>query len=324
MAFHESACKSHHYEMSLLWSIECRSRRTYTELRERLLKKTARKGLSVPAGSRSQSGFRINANLRMGAEATAVKETYKKVKTILVSQPKPERSPYYELEKKYRLTIDWRPFIQVEPVSTKEFRKYKIRPDEYSAIIFTSKNSVDHFFRICKDMRIEMPPLETRYFCMTETIANYLQKFIEYRKRKVFVGKRSIEDLKPMLMKHRNKEKFLLPCSNMGSMEVANFLEEKNFDWQHAMMYRTVSSDLSDLSDVTYDILVFFSPLGIKSLFENFPDFKQNETRLAVFGNKTAQALEERGLTINIKAPTPETPSMTMALENYIKRANKK
>ncbi len=260
----------------------------------------------------------------MGAEATvAAKETYKPVKTILVSQPKPERSPYYTLEEKYRLKIDWRPFIQVEPVSVKEFRKYRIQPNAYTAIIFTSKNSIDHFFRICKEMRIEMPQT-TRYFCMTESIANYLQNFILYRKRKVFVGKRTIDDLKPMMMKHRNKEKFLLPCSNMGSIEVANLLEEKKFDWQHAMMYRTVSSDLSDLSDVTYDILVFFSPLGIKSLFENFPDFKQNETRLAVFGNKTRQAAEERGLFINIQAPTPETPSMSMALEEYIKKANKK
>ena len=242
----------------------------------------------------------------MIAKGKAKEDTFKKVKTILVSQPKPERSPYYELEKKYGLTIDWRPFIHVEPVEGKEFRKQRVRPDEYSAIIFTSKNSVDHFFRICEEMRIKMSQ-DTKYFCLTEAIANYLQKFIVYRKRKVFAGKRKIQDLSTAMKKHK-KEKFLLPCSNLGSKAVCSFLDENGFDWKDAMMYRTVSSDLSDLSDVTYDVLVFFSPLGIKSLYENFPDFKQNETRFAVFGNTTSRAVEEHGLTINIKAPAPETP----------------
>ena len=147
----------------------------------------------------------------MAANGKAKAEIYKKVKTILVSQPKPERSPYYELEKKYGLQIDWRPFIHVEGVDVKEFRKTRIRPDEYTAIIFTSKNSVDHFFRICEDMRIKMSQ-DTKYFCLSEAIANYLQKFIVYRKRKVFVGKRKIEDLRTPMMKHKDKEKFLLPC----------------------------------------------------------------------------------------------------------------
>lgn len=250
-------------------------------------------------------------------------ETYKKVKTILVSQPKPERSPYYELAKKYDLTIDWRPFIHVEPVEGREFRKLRVRPDEYSAIIFTSKNSVDHFFRICEEMRIKMSQ-DTKYFCLTEAIANYLQKFIVYRKRKVFAGRRTIQDLTAALKKHKAKEKFLLPCSNLGSKAVVKHLNELGVNWQEAMMYRTVSSDLSDLSDVTYDILVFFSPLGIKSLYENFPTFKQNDTRLAIFGNSTSRAVEEQGLTINIKAPAPETPSMTMALEKYLRISNNK
>ncbi len=251
----------------------------------------------------------------------AKEETYKHVKTILISQPKPERSPYYELEKKYGLQIDWRPFIHVEPVSGKEFRKTRIRPDEYTSIILTSKNAVDHFFRICEELRIKMPQ-ETRYFCMTEAIANYLQKFIVYRKRKVFSGKRTIQDLAPALKKHKNKEKFLLPCSNLGAKAVSTFLDENGFDWKDGMMYQTVSSDLSDLSDVTYDVLVFFSPLGIKSLYDNFPDFKQNETRIAVFGNSTCEAVKERGLTINIQAPAPKVPSMTMALENYLQKSN--
>ncbi|MBR9922042.1 MAG: uroporphyrinogen-III synthase [Bacteroidetes bacterium] len=258
----------------------------------------------------------------MAANGKAKAEIYKKVKTILVSQPKPERSPYYELEKKYGLQIDWRPFIHVEGVDVKEFRKTRIRPDEYTAIIFTSKNSVDHFFRICEDMRIKMSQ-DTKYFCLSEAIANYLQKFIVYRKRKVFVGKRKIEDLRTSMMKHKDKEKFLLPCSNLGAKQVSNFLDENGFDWQDAMMYQTVSSDLSDLSDVTYDVLVFFSPLGIKSLYENFPDFTQNDTRMAIYGNSTSKAVEDHGLTINIKAPMPEIPSMTMALEKYLQVSNK-
>ncbi|MDX1667166.1 MAG: uroporphyrinogen-III synthase [Saprospiraceae bacterium] len=256
----------------------------------------------------------------MAVKSQLKKQTYKRVKTILVSQPKPERSPYYELEKKYGLQIDWRPFIHVEPVESKEFRKTRIRPDEYSAIVFTSRNAIDHFFRICEDMRIRMSA-ETKYFCLSEAIAHYLQKFIVYRKRKVFYGKRTIEDLAPSLKKHK-KEKFLLPCSNLGAKRVSNYLDDEGFDWQDAMMYQTVSSDLSDLSDVFYDVLVFFSPLGITSLYENFPDFKQNETRLAVFGSSTSKAVVDRGLTINIKAPTPETPSMTMALEQYLQKSN--
>ena len=244
---------------------------------------------------------------------------YKPVKTILISQPKPERSPYYNLEQKYGLQIDWRPFIHVEPVLEKEFRKTRLRPDEFSAIIFTSKNSIEHFFRLCDEMRIKMSA-DTKYFCISAAVANYLQKFIVYRKRKVFVGIRKVEDLKTSLEKHRAKETFLLPCSNLGSKDVVKYLEEGGYNFQVSMMYRTVASDLSDLSDITYDILVFFSPLGISSLYENFPDFAQKETRLAVFGKSTSKAVEDRGLTINIKAPSPESPSMTMALENYIKK----
>ncbi len=258
----------------------------------------------------------------MAVHGKAKQEAYKPVKTILVSQPKPERSPYYELEKKYGLQIDWRPFIHVEGVDVREFRKARIRPDEFTAIIFTSKNAVDHFFRICEELRVKMSQ-DMKYFCLSEAIANYLQKFIIYRKRKVFYGKRTIQDLAPALKKHKPNEKFLLPCSNLGAREVSEFLEENGFQWQDAMMYKTVSSDLSDLSDVTYDVLVFFSPLGIESLYENFPDFKQNETRIAVFGNSTGKAVEERGLTINIKAPAPEAPSMTMALEKYLQLSNK-
>ncbi len=256
----------------------------------------------------------------MAVNGKVMEGTHKRVKSILISQPKPERSPYYELQNKYGLQIDWRPFIHVEGVTEKEFRKQRIRPDEFTAVIFTAKNAVDHFFRICEEMRITMPQ-DTKYFCLTEAIANYLQKFIVYRKRKVHFGKRTIQDLATAMKKNKD-EKFLLPCSNLGAKAVSNFMNEGGYDWQDAMMYRTVSSDLSDLSDVTYDILVFFSPLGITSLYENFPDFKQNETRIAVFGSSTTKAVEDRGLSVNILVKPPEFPSMTAALEHYLKQSN--
>ncbi|NNE26491.1 MAG: uroporphyrinogen-III synthase [Saprospiraceae bacterium] len=251
------------------------------------------------------------------------KETYSRIDTILISQPKPERSPYFDIEKKWGIKIDWRPFIHVEPVTEKEFRKNRLRPDEFSAIIFTSKNSIEHFFRMCEEMRVKMSQ-QTKYYCLSEAIANYLQKFIVYRKRKVFVGVRRIQDLEASFDKHKENEKFLLPCSNLGAKDVVAFLDEKEINYKEAMMYRTVSSDLSDLKDITYDCLVFFSPLGIQSLYDNFPDFKQNNTRLAIYGNSTKKAVEEKGLNINIMAPAPQAPSMSMALTNYLNKSNKK
>ena len=197
----------------------------------------------------------------MSAESRA-KVEFKEIKTILVSQPKPERSPYYNLEKKYGIQIDWRQFIHVEPVTEKEFRKNRIRPDDFTAVIFTSKNSIEHFFRLCEEMRIKMPQ-STKYFCLSEAIANYLQKFIVYRKRKVFVGVKKIHDLKNAFNKHKENEKFFLPNSNLGSKDVVEYLDENGINYKSAMMYKTVCSDLSDLSDVTYDVLVFFSTLGI-------------------------------------------------------------
>jgi len=258
----------------------------------------------------------------MSANVSSVKQKYKKVKSILISQPKPERSPFFALEEKYNLKIDWRPFIHVEAIDNKEFRRQRIKIEDFSAIIFTSKNSIDHFFGICEDLRHKMSQ-ETKYFCLSEAIANYLQKFIVYRKRKVFTGKRTVKDLKAAFLKHKEKEKFLLPVSNLGATSTCNFLDEIELDWTDSLMYRTVASDLSDLTDVFYDVLIFYSPLGIKSLYENFPEFVQNETRIAVYGNTTSKAVEEFGLTINIKAPIPEYPSMTMALEKYIQEANK-
>lgn len=255
--------------------------------------------------------------------SSARSENYRRIESILISQPKPARSPYFKLEEKYGLQIDFRPFIHVESVVEKEFRKQRIRCDDFNCVIFNSKNSIEHFFRICEETRVKMSA-DTRYFCLSEAVANYLQKFIVYRKRKVFVGKRKIEDLTPALVKHKEQNKFLVPCSNLGAKPIMEYLTQNTFDYTESMMYRTVASDLSDLADITYDVLVFFSPLGIESLYENFPSFKQNRTRIAVFGNSTSRAVEERGLTINIKAPVPEAPSMTMALEHYLRKSNKK
>jgi uroporphyrinogen-III synthase len=256
----------------------------------------------------------------MAVTSEVRKEEYREVKSILVSQPQPQRSPYFDIQEKYGLQIDFRPFVQVEGLSEKEFRKFRIRPDEFTAIIFTSKSAIEHFFRLCEEMRIKVSA-DMKYFCKTEAVANYLQKFILFRKRKVFAGTKSLEDIANYFVKH-SKEKFLLPCSNLGSQDVVKFLESKNVNFQEAMMFRSVSADLSDLRDIFYDVLVFFSPVDIQSLFENFPDFRQNNTRIAVFGELTRAAAEEKGLFVNICAPTPEAPSMSMALELYIQKSN--
>ncbi|GGW89469.1 uroporphyrinogen-III synthase [Salegentibacter mishustinae] len=247
-----------------------------------------------------------------------------KVKTILVSQPEPkvENSPYFELEEKQKVKIDFIPFIHVEGVSSKEVRQQKVDLTKYSAIILTSRNAVDHFFRIAEELRFKVPDT-LKYFCLSEAVAYYLQKYVVYRKRKIYVGKRTFADLSPLIKKYKN-EKFLLPSSDMLKPDVPKTLDKLGVEWKQATFYKTVVSDLSNLRDVTYDILVFFSPSGIKSLFENFPDFEQNETKIAVFGNTTIKAAKEHGLTVNIKAPTPDTPSMTMALQKYIAEANKK
>ncbi|GGE38812.1 uroporphyrinogen-III synthase [Psychroflexus planctonicus] len=243
-----------------------------------------------------------------------------KVKTILISQPEPkvENSPYAELEDKLKVKIDFIPFIHVEGVDTKEVRQQKIDLKKFSAIILTSRNAVDNFFRIAEEMRYEVPDT-LKYFCQSEAVAFYLQKYVVYRKRKIYVAKRTFQDLIDILKKHKS-ESFLLPSSDVLKPTVPKQLDKLGINWSRAILYRTVVSDLSHLKDVTYDILVFFSPSGIKSLFENFPDFEQKDTKIAVFGNTTIKAAKDHGLNVNIKAPTPETPSMTMALEKYIKK----
>jgi uroporphyrinogen-III synthase len=250
-------------------------------------------------------------------------EKPRKVKSILVTLPKPdsEKSPYFDLAKKYNLKIDFRSFIHVEGVPAKEFRKEKINLPDFTAVIFTSRNAVDHFFRVCEEMRFDVPA-EMKYFCISETIALYLQKYIQYRKRKIFFGKQTASDLAELLKKHIS-EKFLYPCSDVAAEETQKFLTANGFDFKSAILFHTVCSDLSDLAEVFYDVIAFFSPSSIHSLFINFPDFKQNFTRIAAFGVSTHKAVLEHELVLNIPAPTPEAPSMTMAVEQYIKQINK-
>lgn len=247
-----------------------------------------------------------------------------KVKTILVSQPEPkmENSPYSRLIDKARVKVDFRPFIHVEGVDAKEVRQQKIDLKDYTAIILTSRNAVDHYFRIAEEMRFKVPD-SMKYFCQSEAVAYYLQKYVVYRKRKIYVGKMNFPDLSALFKKYKD-EKFLLPSSDVLKAIVPETLDMIGINWTRGIFYKTVISDLSDLRDVYYDILVFFSPSGIESLLKNFPDFEQNNTRIAVFGNSTVRAATDAGLRIDIQAPTPETPSMTMALQKYITQVNKK
>lgn len=260
----------------------------------------------------------------MPTEKTGAKDRYRPVNSILISQPDPQsnRSPFYELAKKWSIKTDWRPFIEVVPIPNKDFRKYKVELEQYSAIIFTSKNAVDFYFKKCEELKINMPN-STKYYCSSVTIANYLQKYIVYRKRKIFFGEKQLDDILPMFQKFKDSDTFLLPTSNLGSKNIVDFLSKNEIEFTELMMFKTVSSDLSDLENIFYDMLVFFNPLGIVSLFENFPDFKQNNTRIAVFGEPTKYEAENHNLIIDIMAPTPETPSIVTAIDNYMEISNK-
>lgn len=246
-----------------------------------------------------------------------------KVKTILVSQPEPkvENSPYFELQNKLKVKVDFRPFIHVEGVPAKEIRAQKIDLNNFTAIILTSRNSVDHFFRVAEEMRFKVPE-DLRYFCQSEAVAFYLQRYVVYRKRKIYVGQKDFIDLAPLIKKYKD-EKFLLPASDQLNFDIPQTLDNLKISWTPAIFYRTVMSDLSDLKDVYYDVLAFFSPTGIKSLLKNFPDFKQNNTRIAVFGSTTQKEAIDSGLRVDIMAPSPGNPSMTGALEKYVIEANK-
>lgn len=248
-----------------------------------------------------------------------------KIKNILVSQPEPadlEKSPYGELAKNHNLTIDFNKFIKIEGVNSKEFRQNRIQILDYTAIILTSRNAVDHFFRLAKELRVEIPDT-MKYFCISESTAFYLQKYVQYRKRKIFYGKQSFEQLMELIKKHKD-EKYLLPCSDIHKTSMTRQLDENEINYQKAVIYKTLASDLSHLKIAEYDMLIFFSPSGVKSLFKNFPEFKQNSTLIAAFGPTTAKAIAEAGLSLDVAAPTKTAPSMTMAIEQYIQKMNKK
>ncbi|MDR0757544.1 MAG: uroporphyrinogen-III synthase [Tannerella sp.] len=243
------------------------------------------------------------------------------IKKLLVSQPKPasEKSPYFSIAEKYGVEIDFRPFIKVEPLTAREFRQQKISILDYTAIVFTARTAIDHFFHLCEDLRVAIP--ETmKYFCMTETIAVYLQKYIIYRKRKIFYGQTGRpEDLAAVISKH-SKEKYLMPTSDVHRDDLMNLINTKKIHYRTSVMYRTVSTEFSKDEKFDYDMLLFFSPAGISSLLKNFPDFRQENIKIGCFGPSTARAALEAGLRLDVEAPTPEAPSMTAALELYLKR----
>lgn len=247
-----------------------------------------------------------------------------KIKKILVSQPKPttDKSPYFELAKKNNIQIDFRPFIHVEEIPGRDFRNQKVNILDHTAVILTSRTAIDHFFRVCKEIRVTVPDT-MKYFCISEATAFYIQKYIVYRKRKIFTANGTFDDLVEIAKRFPN-EKFLVPLSDIHKQEIPDKLNASKLSYTKAILYRTVSSDLSDIKNVDYDVLVFFSPSGIASLRQNFPDFKQDNIYIGAFGATTGKAVKEAGLRLDIPAPNPKAPSMTMALEQFIKKVNKK
>ena len=246
------------------------------------------------------------------------------IKKILVSQPKPtsEKSPYFEIASKYGVEVVFRPFIKIEGLSAKEFRQQKVSILDYTAVVFTSRNAIDHFFLLCKELRVTIPE-DMKYFCITETIALYIQKYVQYRKRKIFFGATGkIEDLIPSIVKHKT-EKYFVPMSDVHNDDVKNLLDKNGIQHTEAVMYRTVSNDFTLDEDFDYDMLVFFSPAGVTSLKKNFPDFNQKEIKIGTFGSTTAQAVRDAGLRLDLEAPTVQAPSMTAALDMFIKENNK-
>jgi len=243
-----------------------------------------------------------------------------KIKTILISQPEPsnENSPYSKLQRKYKIKIDFRPFIHVEGLKAKKVRSQKVDFSKFNNIILTSRNAVDHFFRIAEEMRFKVPD-QTKYFCQSEAVAFYLQKYVVYRKRKIYVGNNNFNDLESIFQKFIG-EKYLVPTSGSLNPKTASILDSYDISWDRVQLYKTVISDLSDLSNVSYDLLVFYSPSGIDSLFKNFPDFVQNKTLIAVYGKTTLQAAIEKNLKVDIEVPTEESRSMAEGIENYINR----
>jgi uroporphyrinogen-III synthase len=244
---------------------------------------------------------------------------------ILVSQPQPtdiDKSPYGDLTRKYNVDIDFHKFIKIEGIPSKEFRQSRINLLDYSAVIFTSRNSVDHYFRMAKELRADIPQT-MKYFCMSESTAFYLQKYVQYRKRKIFHGKQSFDDLIEIIRKHK-EEKYLLPCSDIHKASISKILDDNLITYTKGIFYKTLASDLSHIDIEKYDMLIFFSPSGIASLYKNFPEFKQNSTVIGAFGPTTTKAVKDAGLVLNIEAPTKTAPSMTMAIEEFLQKNIKK
>jgi len=251
----------------------------------------------------------------------------KTVKRILITQPKPEneKSPYFELAKKYNIDLVFHPFIRLEGIPARDFRKQKIDIPSFSAVIFTSRNAIDHFFRVCEEMKIIINQ-ETKYFCITEAVALYLQKFILYRKRKVFYGADGTnKSMFDVINKHKENEKFLYVCSeNQQDNEIVNWLKSNKCEFSLGFMYRTISNEIAPVMDAQFDVICFFTPTGVKSLFDNIPTFQQMDTAIGAFGNNTSKAVEDAGLSLEIKAPAPQTPSMVAALEQFLATEAKK
>ncbi len=247
-----------------------------------------------------------------------------KVKNILISQPPPgkmTKSPYADIIKQYNLNICFRKFIKIESIGAREFRKHRIQIPEYTAIIFTSKNAIDHFFSLCEELRVEISE-QMKYFCTSEAIALYLQKYVQFRKRKIFFGKHHFSDLMDLIKKHKN-EKFLFPCAENHKREIPQMLKQQKIKFTAAPIYRSVPEDLTDLDVHSYDMLVFFSPFGIQSLCLNFPDYTQGDAVFATFGKATLKAAEKEGFDVQIKAPTPNAPSMVMAMQEFFENQGK-
>jgi len=264
--------------------------------------------------------------LKNGAQKSPA--TIRQARSILVTQPKPEsdKSPYFELVRKYNVELTFLPFIKLEPIPAREFRRQKIDIAGYTAVIFTSRNAIDHFFRTCEEMKVNISQ-DTKYFCITEAVALYLQKFILYRKRKVFYGADGTnKSMFDVINKHKENEKLLYVCSeNQQDNEIVNWLKNNQCEYQLAFMYRSVSNDVKPVMDKQeFDVICFFTPSGVKSLFDNYPSFNQNGTFIGAFGSNTIKAIEDAGLNVQIKAPAPQAPSMIAALDIFLSEKNKK
>ena len=245
------------------------------------------------------------------------------IKKILVSQPKPssERSPYYDIAERMNVEIVFRPFIKVQGITPKEFRAQKISILDHTAVVFTSRHAIDHFFTLCKEMRVVIPE-DMKYFCITETVALYIQKYVQYRKRKIFFGETGkIDDLVPLMAKHKT-EKYFIPTSDVHTSQFGEMLDAKKLVHSEGIMYRTVSNDFQEGEPFDYDLLIFFSPSGIQALLKNFPNFKQDKSSIGTFGPATAKAVQDAGLRLDFGAPSPEYPSITSALAAYVKKVN--